>query len=71
MASCRPTLELPEVSFNVNYVEFRRDYLYSDGGWKVEPILLTYSPLEHLMMLQDFKLPGETDEQAYRRRHWY
>jgi hypothetical protein len=67
-ARCFDINKVPEICPSVRYVEFRRDYRYSENGWKVEPILLTYAPLSDLMLLRDFTLPDETERAAYERR---
>lgn len=49
-------------------VTFSLDQLHLNGGWDTEGILLTSAPLSDLLRLPQFRLPGESDAQAERRR---
>lgn len=52
----------------VDTVELVRFTKVSKCGWEAEVALSTFSPLEHLMRLKDFCLPGEEPYEAQRRR---
>lgn len=57
----------------VNVVEFHiaenREEVAGTNGWQRQAALLTGSSLEHLMQVDIFRLPGETDAEAAHRQH--
>lgn len=52
----------------IERVTFTIEHLHLNGGWDTEGILLTSAPLSDLLRLPTFRLPGESDVQAERRR---
>lgn len=50
-------------------VEFIVSYRRSDDGYSMTAELHTYAPLNQLMMIEHFRLPGETEEAWGRRRY--
>lgn len=56
-------------SVPVNRVDFTFDWHSSEDGLTRYAVLNTTAPLEHLMKLDMFTLPGETRRQAEERRH--
>jgi hypothetical protein len=61
--------DLMQCSVDYRSVELTRDYRYSDYGWKAEAIIVTDATLQDLMMLRDFRLPGESARAAEERRY--
>lgn len=53
---------------SVDIATFTYGHRPSDDGWDRIGILLTYTPLEHLMRLREFRLPGENERQLYERQ---
>jgi hypothetical protein len=49
-------------------VDLQRVVITSKDGWEAEVALVTYSPLKDLMILREFRLPGEDDYGYARRR---
>jgi hypothetical protein len=47
--------------------EMQRVLLSSGDGWEAEVALVTYAPLKDLMLLRDFRLPGEDSADRARR----
>lgn len=75
MAITGPLTVVPwekDVSFDRGFktVDFTIDKQTKDG-WVYTPILLTSTPLEDLMKLRQFTLPGETRRQADERRYHF
>lgn len=56
-------------SIPINRVDFTYDWQSSEDGFTRYAVLNTTAPLEHLMKLDMFTLPGETRRQAEERRH--
>jgi hypothetical protein len=53
----------------VNVLRLRIERETFDGGWTYTPYLTTDDPLDQLMLVDDFRLPGETPRQADERRY--
>lgn len=66
--TCTPTPLPLCASITLHQVSLRRIVKRSDNGWKAEVALVTSAPLEHLLMLREFRLPGEDEYEAEERR---
>jgi hypothetical protein len=53
---------------DIQYIDFCREVLTSRDGWDATVVLTTDTPLGVLMWIDTFRLPSETEEQAYYRR---
>lgn len=56
-------------SMRVKTVTFSMTYRYTNSGWNVEAAVLTEAPLQGLLELREFLLPGEHPAEADERRH--
>jgi hypothetical protein len=56
-----------EESVSVTTVDFEASIKRGPNPLDVRGVLTTTAPLKHLLMLRDFRLPGETEEQAHVR----
>jgi hypothetical protein len=70
-AVCYADAFSPTCPVSVDTVTFRRERLNSDCGWSVTPLLSTSDPLDLLMKIDGFRLPGETEVAARERRYSY
>ena len=61
--------DLMQCSVDCRRVEFMRYSKIHEDGWRIEVALITDAPLQDLMMLRDFRLPGESARAAEERRH--
>lgn len=57
----------PEI-VNVRHVQMTAAWQTDEGNWTQRRVLYTYAPLSDLMLLHEFRLPGETDADWHRRR---
>ena len=57
-----------ELPFSIKTVDFTFERKWSDGGWVTNTVLATNAPLEHLMLIDTFRLPDETKGEAEERR---
>lgn len=60
--------KVPEI-VNVKYVTFDTLHYYEDRGYTRRTKFVTNAPLEELLLMSNFRLPGESDEAA-RERLW-
>lgn len=60
-----PDLSIPETSFRTVNMTIERRHL---DAWTTVPYLATSTPLEDLTLVEDFRLPGETRQEAEMRR---
>jgi hypothetical protein len=68
LRACYSEPDLMQCSVSCSRIEFMRYTKISDDGWKLDVVLITDAPLQDLMMLRDFRLPGETAPEAEERR---
>jgi hypothetical protein len=61
--------DLMQCSVDCRRVEFMRYPKIHEDGWRIEVALITDATLQDLMMLRDFRLPGESARAAEERRH--
>lgn len=62
---------MPPMMPTVDTLDLRLDWFEEDGGWGRRHVFVTMAPLDKLMRVLDFCLPGETDEQANHRRFYW
>jgi hypothetical protein len=66
----RPTAHASEFqSVRMKTVSFTMSYRYTEGGWNVEAAVLAEAPLQDLLALREFILPGEHLEDAAERQY--
>jgi hypothetical protein len=63
-----PLRPLAPAHYAHKVLHFQPDKRYSEGGWKIDVAVTTDAPLDDLMRLQDFRLPGEDARAARMRR---
>lgn len=66
-------LDKPEdipVVVDFRTVDLRLDYTTYEDGWRQKLEYFTNAPLDDLMNVRDFQLPGENAEAAYRRTYY-
>jgi hypothetical protein len=61
--------DLMQCSVDCRSVEFMRYSKIHEDGWRIEIVLITDATLQDLMMLRDFRLPGESPRAAEERRY--
>jgi hypothetical protein len=57
---------MPE-EVNINYISMTITWVTDDDNWIKRAVYATSSTLKELMMVREFRLPGEGDEAAYYR----
>jgi hypothetical protein len=60
--------DLMQCSVDYRRVELMRYSKIHEDGWRIEVVLITDATLQDLMMLRDFRLPGENPGEAEERR---
>lgn len=63
-----PTCRCCEDRLDIRRIEFRLGHKDSHDGYDKKGVLLTDAPLEYLLTLRGFLLPGETIREAEYRR---
>jgi hypothetical protein len=60
--------DMMQCAVDVRSIELMRYSKIHEDGWRIEVVLITDAPLKDLMMLRDFRLPGESPGEAEERR---
>jgi hypothetical protein len=60
----------PMEMLDIKSVDLEIDWRVEDSGYTQRAVFLTDAPLDRLMMMSNFRLPGETEEGAHIRRRY-